>query len=106
MAKILNVAEWDATKSALDYDAIAPGLGERFVIDFEATFRRLEVAPQEHGRWVAAGVPDGIYHALFRVFQYRLVFVKEPEIVVLAVAHQAQDPNSWIDRIDLVNRTP
>ena len=105
MAKILNVAEWDATKSALDYDTIAGGLGDRFLLDFEATFRRLEMAPWEHGRWVAPGVPDGVYHALFRVFQYRLVFVMEPEVVVLVVAHQAQEPTSWLDRLDLADRT-
>lgn len=77
-AAVYAVALLEARGAALDYDAIAPGLGERFVIDFEATFRRLELAPHEHGPWIAAGVPDGVYHALFRVFQYRLVCVKEP----------------------------
>jgi hypothetical protein len=65
VAKILNVAEWDATKSALDYDAIAPGLEERFVTDFEATFF---LRP----RWGSCRSAGWIFHALFRVFQCRL----------------------------------
>lgn len=100
MARILVVARLEATKAAIDLEALSPGLGTRFADDFEEAFRRLAAAPAEQPPWLADGVPEGVRHTMLRRFPYHLIFILDPDPLVLATRAQRQDPLDWLDRLE------
>lgn len=81
------------------YEELSSGLGVRFLDDFKATLARLDAAPPEQPPFLASGLPLGVRQALFNTFKFRLVFVTEPNVIVVAVQAQREKPDSWAARL-------
>ena len=70
-----------------------PGLGVRFVEEFEATLERISVFPRKH-----QVVHKTIRRALMRRFAYGVFFVvTDTQIVILAVLRLTEDPERWAE---------
>jgi hypothetical protein len=99
MVRVLRIATAEATRAAVAYEGLSPGLGLRFKDDFESTLLRIAGAPLEQPPWLAPRVPAGVRHASFEVFQFHVVFVLDPDPLVLAVRHHRQDPFELVQRL-------
>ena len=78
------------------YDAIRPGLGERFALAYIDRRRQAQANPGTFGR--AAGSPAGreVREVLIRRFPYTLVYEVTPtEVVVLQVRHARRTGQPW-----------
>ncbi|HBP23747.1 MAG TPA: hypothetical protein DEA08_38960 [Planctomycetes bacterium] len=74
------------------------GLGERFLQEAQSCVEALERRP---GLGHPIPGPEGRLSARrlsLRSFPYHLVYLTEPEFVVLAVAHDRQQPGYWTSR--------
>lgn len=85
-------AEFD--EAADRYEQDREGLGEEFIDEVEAVFRRIGAMPEMH-----RVVSDGIRRAGLRRFPYSVLYRVEPaQVVVLAVFHASRDPGVWRSR--------
>jgi toxin ParE1/3/4 len=76
------------------YEREAPGLGERFRAEVDATVERLSVNPLQF-----AVIHKRVRRALLRRFPYMLFFVVDGEMLwVLACFHASRDPRIWQQR--------
>jgi toxin ParE1/3/4 len=76
------------------YEAQSPGLGEEFVAALELQLKRLEQAPLLY-----AEVIPGVRRALLPRFPYGVFYVVRGDLVhVLAVLHDARNPQRWPQR--------
>jgi plasmid stabilization system protein ParE len=77
------------------YDAESPDLGDRFAASVESMVAEVCRAPQRY-RFVRRPVRRHFE----RPFPYALLYVDEPEIVlILAVAHFKRRPGYWLHRL-------
>ena len=84
-------AESDLVAAHRWYEDRLPGLGDRLLEQVELALLRLAEHPEA---W--ATVHRNVRRAILRSFPYALFYLVEPErVVVLAVLHQAQDPERW-----------
>lgn len=75
------------TAAAAWYDERVSGLGERFLVEAEAAFARIDemplaavaLAPSSSAGWSLANVPT--------LIPYSAVYILEPRAVIVAVAH-------------------
>ncbi|WP_031598277.1 type II toxin-antitoxin system RelE/ParE family toxin [Ferrovum myxofaciens] len=73
------------------YELQSPGLGEEFIAAMELQLKRLEQAPLLY-----AEVIPGIRRTLLPRFPYGLFYAVRGDLVhVLAVLHDARNPNRW-----------
>ena len=73
------------------YELQSPGLGEEFIAAMELQLKRLEQAPLLY----AEAIPN-VRRALLPRFPYGLFYAVRGNLVhVLAVLHDAQNPNRW-----------
>jgi hypothetical protein len=98
VARILPVASLEGDKGATEID-LSPGLGSRFMDEFEDAIRRLSRAPNEQPPWLAEGVPRGVRHTLFQRFPFHLIFILDPSPLIVATRAQRQDPLDWLERL-------
>ncbi len=71
------------------------GLGKKFISSADHTFRSIQSHPLRYPL-----VHRNIRRALLQHFPYGVFFIREENsIIVLAVLHQARDPNRWRKRI-------
>jgi hypothetical protein len=49
--------------------------------------------------WLLPGIPAGTRHVPLHTFPHSAVYVTEPRVVVIAVAHGSREPEYWIDRL-------
>lgn len=77
------------------YEARSPGLGARFVDEFERQVLAIAAAP---GRWLV--VTRGIRRCLMRRFPYVIYFrqVSEQSLRITVVKHQRRHPDLGRDR--------
>jgi len=81
-------AEHDIACAFGRYEDRLPGLGLRFVDEFEATLERVRIFPRKH-----QVVHKIVRRALMRRFAYGVYFVvSESQIVVLGVLRLTDDP--------------
>ncbi|MBU2569649.1 MAG: type II toxin-antitoxin system RelE/ParE family toxin [Gammaproteobacteria bacterium] len=73
------------------YESQSPGLGEEFIAAMELQLKRLEQAPL-----LFAEVIPGVRRALLPRFPFGLFYVVRGNLVhILAVLHDARNPNRW-----------
>ena len=73
------------------YELQSPGLGEEFIAAMELQLKRLEQAPLLY-----AEVIPRVRRALLPRFPYGLFYAVQDNLIhVLAVLHDARNPNRW-----------
>lgn len=73
------------------YESQSPGLGEEFISAMELQLKRLEQAPLLYSE-----VIPGVRRALLPRFPFGLFYVVRGNLVhILAVLHDARNPNRW-----------
>ena len=86
-AELMRAITWHATKR--------PGLEEEFIAEVEEAVQRALRAPE-------SGSPHlfGTRRMLVNRFHYDLVYVlREPRVLIVAVAHQRRRPGYWRGRL-------
>lgn len=86
-----EAAEW--------YSERVSGLGERFLLDTESAFARIDEAPLTGAPWAHRRLPDGVRRMFLRSFPYAVVYIVEPRVVIVAVAHLRRRPGYWVKRL-------
>ena len=77
------------------YEGQAPGLGEEFILDVEASLRLIGDFPNLGSRG-----PAGTRRIHLRRFPYSLVYRPEADVLrIIAVEHQRRRPGFWMDRV-------
>lgn len=99
MAEILLAASAEMGEAAAWYDERVSGLGDRFLAEAEATFARIDEAPLEGPPWTHRRLPDGVRRMFLRSFPFSAVYILEPRLVIVAVAHARRRPGYWVKRL-------
>ena len=87
-------AESDLAQACRWYTQQAEGLTDEFLAEVERTFRKIEERPGLYPK-----IHKELRRALTRRFPFGVFYVEESEaIVILAVMHQARDPERWKER--------
>ena len=93
--KLHSAARAEFLEAISRYEEAVPGLGGRFLVEFERSIRLLPNAP-------TIGVPFGSRLRRFVLndhFPYSIVYaVRDDLIVVVAVAHGLRRPGYWMRR--------
>jgi plasmid stabilization system protein ParE len=89
-----EAAEW--------YDDRVAGLGERFLLEAEAAFARIDEKPLTGPPWKHRRLPEGVRRMFVRSFPYSAVYILEPRIVVVALVHARRRPGYWVKRLSEV----
>jgi len=100
VAEYLEAAALELEDGADWYEARVPDLGERFLTEVRDALTLIENSPRLGSPWLLRGMPDGVRHVPLRSFPYSVVYVLEPRMVVIAIAHGSKRPFYWIDRLD------
>ncbi|MFN8549274.1 MAG: type II toxin-antitoxin system RelE/ParE family toxin [Candidatus Eisenbacteria bacterium] len=94
-ARVLPEAERELERAFAWYEQQRPGLGCEFLTAFDAAVESLRRLPESH-----ESVALRTRKALLRRFPYLLLYVVEPEqILITAVFHVRRDPQPWSDRV-------
>ena len=92
---LTSATETDLTAVLNWYDVEAPGVGVRFLDEFEALLHRLAVNPRQFPL-----VRGEVRRAEFRRFPYGLHFrIGRDAVEIIACLHASRDPLSWQSRI-------
>jgi len=89
-------------EAAVWYDERVSGLGERFLSEAEAAFARIDETPLTGSPWIQRRLPDGVRRMFLRSFPYAAVYIVEPRLIVVAVAHSRRRPGYWVKRLSNV----
>lgn len=89
-----EAAEWYAER--------VDGLGDRFLLEAEAAFARIDETPLTGSPWTHRRLPEGVRRMLLRSFPYSVVYIVEPRVVIVAVAHLRRRPGYWVRRLDRI----
>lgn len=76
MAEILRGASAEMAEAADWYSERVNGLGERFLLETESTFARIEKAPLTGAPWVHRRLPDGVRRMFLRSLPYAVVYCR------------------------------
>jgi toxin ParE1/3/4 len=89
--RVTSAAEADLA-AALDwYDAQAPGIGSRFLDEYEIILSRLDDNPHQF-----PVIRGDTRRADFRHFPYGLFFrIRAAEVEIFACFHASRDPRRW-----------
>lgn len=98
MVELHAAAEEEIRTAAAWYEDCREGLGERLLAAVDAAGKRIETAPFEGALWTRPDVPGGVRRVRVGTFPYSLVYLTEPGLVVLALAHDRQRPGYWRGR--------
>jgi mRNA-degrading endonuclease RelE of RelBE toxin-antitoxin system len=97
--RFLVAAETDMRDAADRYETLQAGLGDSFLQELSHRLELVESRPRLFGREECSRSRREIRFCRLRRFPYRIVFeIREPEIVVLAVAHARRRPGYWKHR--------
>lgn len=86
-------------EAAAWYDERVNGLGQRFLNEVEGAFARIDETPLIGSPWTHRRLPPGVRRMFLRSFPYSAVYIIEPKIVVVAVAHARRRPGYWAKRL-------
>ena len=104
VAEILLAASAEMAEAAAWYDERVSGLGERFLGEAEAVFARIDKRPLTGAPWSHRRLPDGVRRMFLRSFPYSAVYILEPRLVVVALAHVRRRPGYWAKRLAEISR--
>lgn len=77
------------------YEEQVSGLGQAFLATFEEHLARIDKNPRQYQE-----LYRGVRRAVMRRFPYAIFYlIERADVVVLAVEHQARDPEHWKRRI-------
>lgn len=102
MLEVLEAASLELADASDWYEVRVEGLGVRFLSEVQVAFDFIARNPALGSPWLLQGIPPGVRHVLLNSFRYAVVYVTDPRLVVVAVAHASQKPTYWIDRLDEV----
>ncbi|HEV7671726.1 MAG TPA: type II toxin-antitoxin system RelE/ParE family toxin [Thermoanaerobaculia bacterium] len=104
MLDLLDAASFELADASDWYDGRAVGLGDRFLDEAESAFSLIEENQELGSLWLLEWIPPGVRHFPLQTFPYSIVYVLEPRLVVVAVAHASKEPRYWIDRLEELDR--
>jgi toxin ParE1/3/4 len=94
-AQLTPEAEADLAEAFAYYEAQLPGLGHEFIATVEQQLERVVENPEQY-----QVLHRGVRRAVMRRFPYAVFYLAEGEaVVVLAIEHQARDPEHWKQRL-------
>ena len=94
-AQFSREAEADLAEAFEYYEAQLPGLGHEFVATVEQQLERVVENPVQY-----QVLHRGVRRAVMRRFPYAVFYLAEGEaVVVLAIEHQARNPEHWKQRL-------
>lgn len=99
---VLEAASLEFADAAAWYEERTTGLGERFLDELVDAFDLIERMPLAGSPWLFTGIPAGTRHVPLQTFRHSVVYVTDPRVVVVAVAHARREPHYWIDRLSAV----
>jgi hypothetical protein len=102
VAEILVAASAEMAEAAAWYDEPVAGLGERFLLEVEAAFARIDEKPLTGSPWKHRRLPEGVRRMFVRSFPYSSVYIVEPRVIVVALAHARRRPGYWVNRLSEV----
>ncbi len=93
--RVLPSARMDLRRARTYLDEQRDGLGAEFVADFDRTAVFIREYPEG-----APEVRPNIRRAQLRRFRYSILYrVELDAVVIVAVMHHRQDPQTWIERL-------
>ncbi len=93
--RFLAPAEIEMLEAAAYYELQVETLGENFLDIVETAVAEIAEEPK-----IWTEIDKGIRRRLIRRFPYFILYsINKNEIIILAVMHQKQKPNYWIDRL-------
>ena len=96
--RFLSLADREVDDAVRWYDEKEEGLSRDFLDELDRTVRLVKTYPL-----LAKQIEPEIRRFLFARFPYSLIYgIDQDTIVVLAVAHQHQEPRYWADRIGTI----
>jgi toxin ParE1/3/4 len=102
VAEILVAASAEMAEAAAWYDGRVAGLGERFLLEAEAAFARIDEKPLTGPPWKHRRLPEGVRRMFVRSFPYSAAYILEPRMIVVALAHGRRRPGYWVKRLNEV----
>jgi len=99
VAEFLREASEEMTEAAAFYEERREGLGERFLDIVEATVLRVDEAPLAGARWPLDDLPITVRRWPLSGFPFFVVYVLEPALVIVAIAHMSREPGYWRERL-------
>ncbi len=94
----------EATEELLDaiafYETRRPGLGLRFRGLVALAFDNIDALPKAWSPYDAPGAPEGTRHIPLKPFQESVIFVVDPEPLVVAISHARRRPGYWARRLE------
>ena len=88
-------ATQEADEAARTYEDQFPGLGVEFILELDAALHRIQSNPD-----IYQPVYEGVRRVLVRRFPYAAYFFAEADTVcVVAILHQAGNPDVWQSRL-------
>lgn len=73
MPEVLRAAAVEMTEAAAWYDERVRGLGDRFLLEVESAFNRVDEAPAMGPPWLHKRAPTGVRRMFVRSFPYSVV---------------------------------
>lgn len=99
MIELLRAAEEELLDAVAWYEDQQGGLGARFLSEVERASKRIAERPRIGPLWAYSEVPEGVRRLSLRTFPYHVVYVEDPRLVIVAVAHMKRRPGYWRTRL-------
>ena len=85
-------------------DTTIRALVQRLGAKAEAVFARIDKRPLTGAPWRHRRLPEGVRRRFLRSFPYSAVYILEPRLVVVALAHVRRRPGYWAKRLAEISR--
>ena len=87
-------ADLEFIEASQRYESRVPGLGARFIDEFEGLTELLRDQPE-----IGVRITPPFRRAIFRTFPFSLIYSIEGSLIwIVAVAHQSRRPDYWRKR--------
>ena len=97
--RYLDEASDELEAAAVWYEVRREGLGLRFYQAVDEVERIIVELPESGSVVDVRGVPIGVRRHLVAGFPYEVVYISDPELVIVAVAHSRRRPGYWRRRV-------
>lgn len=100
MAEFLPDAAAEMAEAAAFYEERQPTLGSRFLTCVAEALQSIEAMPYAAAYWSDDFTREhGVRRLVMREFPFTIVYVTEPALVIVAVAHTKRRPDYWTKRL-------